>query len=52
MSKSDINARISKFMDSKRAMMDLSLINEPKSRRSHRPNIDVSSTPFIALAIK
>lgn len=52
MSKSDISARINKFMDSKRAMMDLSLITEPKTRRSHRQHIDVSDTPFIALAIK
>lgn len=53
MSTSDLAARINRFKDRKKALfMDLSEVSSSKVRRSHRQQVEVSNTPFIALAIK
>ncbi len=53
MSTSDLSARINRFKDRKKALfMDLSELSDRKVKRSHRQHVEVSNTPFIALAIK
>lgn len=52
-STSDLAARINKFKDRKKSLfMDLSEISDRKVRRTQRQRLEVSNTPFIALAIK
>jgi len=53
MSSNELTARINRFMDSKKSKrIDLSELTEGKVRHEHRRQIEVSGTPFIALAIK
>lgn len=53
MSTSELTARINRFMDRKVSrMVDISELADRKVRHSHRQYIEVSGTPFIALAIK
>jgi hypothetical protein len=53
MSTSDLSARINRFKDRKKSLfMDLSELSDRKVKRSHRQQVEVSNTPFIALAIK
>lgn len=52
MSTQQLNARINRFMDRKRAeMIDVVELSDRKVRRSHHQHIEVSAAPFIALAI-
>lgn len=53
MNANDLSARINKFLDAKKPrMFELSDISDRKVRRTHRQHIEVSDTPFIALAIR
>jgi hypothetical protein len=53
MSTSELTARINRFMDSKKGKaINLADLSEGKTRRSYRRHVEVSGTPFIALAIK
>ncbi|MES2875998.1 MAG: hypothetical protein V4678_00850 [Patescibacteria group bacterium] len=53
MSTSDLTARINRFKDRKKSMfIDIMEFSDRKTKRSHRQHIEVSGTPFIALAIK
>lgn len=52
-STNDLTARINRFKDRKKALfMDMAELSDRKVRRSPRKSLEVSSTPFIALAIK
>lgn len=53
MSTSELTARINRFMDRKMSRLgDESDLTDRKARRSHHQHSIVSTTPYIALAIK
>jgi hypothetical protein len=53
MSSHELTARINRFMDRKLPKAtDLSDLSGHKPRRGHRQYIEVSDTPYIALAVK
>jgi hypothetical protein len=53
MSSTELTARINRFMDRKVAKtLDISSMSDRKVRRSPRRQIEVSDSPYIALAIK
>ena len=53
MSQSKLNERINKFKDRHRSkMFDMNELSDVKVHRGPRQLVEVSGTPFIALAIK
>ena len=53
MSSDELSARINRFMDSKKAkVIDVTELSDKIGRRSQRRQIEVTTMPFIPLAIK
>lgn len=53
MSTSELTARINRFLDRKMpTTIDLAELNSTRARRSQRRNVEVSTTPYITLAVR